>query len=855
MFALATLLVASSLLAPPTAALPTDARFARTLAFQFREPGNAIVRLALADGVEVDVTLTTQRVLASDFVASVNGRPNKSLTAQLKTLTQLKGSVVGEPGSVVAFTLSAQGAAGIVDRGDGRGRYVLQSDQPTVGLQRGDMHFIRADAIGFPDAPFCATLDAEGSVAGAGGVLAGDHKVVRLALEMDYEYAQIFALDAAAGTSYAAALFGAVSAIYERDCHTSIELGSLFFATTPDDIFNDSDPLYQFRDYWNLNRTAVDRDLAMLLSGRRNLPYGGVAWLNAACTDYGYSVCGYTIGAFADPEQSLGANWDVVVTAHELGHNLGTGHTHSYGIDGCASGTVERGTIMSYCHVVSGAGANVEMRFHRGTADPIEGFVSGAACLASDCDGDGVADADEITSGAESDSNLDGIPDDCQDCDLNGVPDPMQIAAGTLADLDANGEPDNCQSDCDGDGVADAVEIAVGTAQDLDGNFVPDNCQPDCNANGIMDWADIRADMSMDRSRDGRIDACEDCDSDGVADLVEIAGSRSIWVSDAEQSAIYELHPISGVRLRAISGLSSPVLDIAAAPNGVMWFVNAESLSRIAIAGAATPTVVTNFGALSGRAVIAEASTRFVAFSNGQVSQITDAGAIGATIIPAVAASVDLRDVVRDGARWLASFGDGNIRVSLGGGAAWSDFAPALPSERSPWGLCVDSARNHLLVADRLTSRILAFTLQDGTPLGPWDVQNGALLSNCTHLAPAADGRGVVVCSGGSGSTINGYNLATGFTERTYRVYPSDAPRAYAIAIASMSATDTNGNSVPDVCEVATADLNGDGVVSAADLTILLNAWGACVNCPADLTGDDTVDAADLSIMLNAWTN
>ena len=217
--------------------------------------------------------------------------------------------------------------------------------------------------------------------------------------------------------------------------------------------------------------------------------------------------------------------------------------------------------------------------------------------------------------------------------------------------------------------------------------------------------------------------------------------------------------------------------------------------------------------------------------------------------------AIYLRDVVRDGARWLASFGDGNIRVSLGGGAAWSDFAPALPSERSPWGLCVDSARNHLLVADRLTSRILAFTLQDGTPLGPWDVQNGALLSNCTHLAPAADGRGVVVCSGGSGSTINGYNLATGFTERTYRVYPSDAPRAYAIAIASMSATDTNGNSVPDVCEVATADLNGDGVVSAADLTILLNAWGACVNCPADLTGDDTVDAADLSIMLNAWTN
>ncbi len=47
------------------------------------------------------------------------------------------------------------------------------------------------------------------------------------------------------------------------------------------------------------------------------------------------------------------------------------------------------------------------------------------------------------------------------------------------------------------------------------------------------------------------------------------------------------------------------------------------------------------------------------------------------------------------------------------------------------------------------------------------------------------------------------------------------------------------------------ADLNGDGVVDAADLSILLNCWGqAC----ADLNGDGGTDAADLSILLNSWT-
>lgn len=52
-------------------------------------------------------------------------------------------------------------------------------------------------------------------------------------------------------------------------------------------------------------------------------------------------------------------------------------------------------------------------------------------------------------------------------------------------------------------------------------------------------------------------------------------------------------------------------------------------------------------------------------------------------------------------------------------------------------------------------------------------------------------------------------------------------------------------------------DLNNDGLVNAADLAMLLGAWGpclSCANCPADVTGDCQVDAADLAVMLGAWT-
>ena len=46
------------------------------------------------------------------------------------------------------------------------------------------------------------------------------------------------------------------------------------------------------------------------------------------------------------------------------------------------------------------------------------------------------------------------------------------------------------------------------------------------------------------------------------------------------------------------------------------------------------------------------------------------------------------------------------------------------------------------------------------------------------------------------------------------------------------------------------ADLNGDGIVNGADLTILLGDWGGSA---ADLNGDGTVDGADLTVLLGSW--
>ena len=71
---------------------------------------------------------------------------------------------------------------------------------------------------------------------------------------------------------------------------------------------------------------------------------------------------------------------------------------------------------------------------------------------------------------------------------------------------------------------------------------------------------------------------------------------------------------------------------------------------------------------------------------------------------------------------------------------------------------------------------------------------------------------------------------------------------------------DDNGNNSGSVYEFsitcALGDLDGDGVVGASDLIILLGAWGPCDDCddcPPDLDEDCTVGTGDLLLLLGNW--
>ncbi len=65
---------------------------------------------------------------------------------------------------------------------------------------------------------------------------------------------------------------------------------------------------------------------------------------------------------------------------------------------------------------------------------------------------------------------------------------------------------------------------------------------------------------------------------------------------------------------------------------------------------------------------------------------------------------------------------------------------------------------------------------------------------------------------------------------------------------------DEDADGIPDGCTPpCSADLDGNGMVDAADLGLMVASWGPCPDCDGDLTGDGIVDAGDIGLLLGAW--
>jgi hypothetical protein len=203
-------------------------------------------------------------------------------------------------------------------------------------------------------------------------------RVCRVAVETDWQLYQKLG----AGTDeYVLDLVAAASEQLRRDVGVTIELAYLGIHSSSSDGWatqetpggTAEDLLYEFQAAWGTHWPAP-ADAAHFLSGDQL--GGGVAYVGTLCDRaFGFAVSGNITGSINwgtwDGRPRSNA-WDYYVFAHELGHNLGSRHTHEFcpPLDRCATAWCNpvqlctRGTLMSYCHQCAGTMANIDLEYH-----------------------------------------------------------------------------------------------------------------------------------------------------------------------------------------------------------------------------------------------------------------------------------------------------------------------------------------------------------------------------------------------------------------------------------------------------------------------------------------------------------
>ncbi|MGR3812176.1 M12 family metallo-peptidase [Jiulongibacter sp. NS-SX5] len=225
-------------------------------------------------------------------------------------------------------------------------------------------------------------------------------KVIRAYFECDNDLYNRKSSSIPLTIEYMTGLFNQVQILYANDGLT-MEISEIKVWDTIDPYASLNSTSLVVNSFSNNLNGNYNGDLAHFISGRISSLGGGIAYsiplelcnkkeqvCVSAVYDYFYDVPTYS--------------WTVMVVTHEMGHILGSRHTHWCGwvggpIDGCSgfaeadssgygcpTGPIpaEGGTIMSYCHTNT-VGTNLSLGFGPQPTAVISRKVSSAECIAT----------------------------------------------------------------------------------------------------------------------------------------------------------------------------------------------------------------------------------------------------------------------------------------------------------------------------------------------------------------------------------------------------------------------------------------------------------------------------------------
>jgi len=345
-----------------------------------------------SSGGTVDLELIKVDIFAPGFSLKTAAKTNESLEDALGV--HYRGIVKGNERSLAAISIFKNEIMGFFSTEAGGNSVIgrLGGDNPS------NTHIVYADRdLKVTNNFSCDAKDPEAPVSEslleAPPELPG--QCVRIYVEADFDLFQNKG-SVTNTANYLTGLFNQSATLFAND-GLPVSLSEIF-------VWNVQSPYaglttsIEFLNKFGEVRTSFNGDFAHLVSLR---PTGGIAWVNTFCSSASFRQAYSGIDPTFQNVPTF--SWSVFVFTHELGHSMGSQHTHACvwngnntAIDGCGpaagfpfegscSGAPvpsEGGTIMSYCHLLPSTGVNFSLGFGPQPRNVIINSRDAATCLA-----------------------------------------------------------------------------------------------------------------------------------------------------------------------------------------------------------------------------------------------------------------------------------------------------------------------------------------------------------------------------------------------------------------------------------------------------------------------------------------
>lgn len=308
------------------------------------------------------------------------------------------GIIKGEENSIVAISFFNNTIIGVL--ANERGNYVLGKSN-TLDTESNEYILYHEKDLLLTKSPQCYTADDIPPTipvipTGAPPVL---DKCIKVYVEADYQLYLNQGSLVNNVLNYVTGLFNVTTTLYRNES-ISTALSNVKVWTVNDPYSSASDTRDALTLFQNAMSSGFNGDLAHLFSGL-GLGGGIASGFGVLCgPSSNRSAVSANLDSYTPSFPTY--SWSTMVVTHEMGHCLGSRHTHACvwngtgtAIDGCA-GYVEGacsipgypaggGTIMSYCHFSGRPGINYTKGFGPQPGDVIRNHVSGAICVEACC--------------------------------------------------------------------------------------------------------------------------------------------------------------------------------------------------------------------------------------------------------------------------------------------------------------------------------------------------------------------------------------------------------------------------------------------------------------------------------------